>query len=49
MREVFQKELHEVQERLQEMASDATRIMDLASKSFIQSDVTLADQALASA
>lgn len=49
MREVFQKELHEVQERLQEMASDATRIMDLASKSFIQSDVTMADQALASA
>lgn len=49
MREVFQKELHEVQERLQEMAGDATRIMDLASKSFIQSDVTMADQALASA
>ena len=49
MREVFQKELHEVQERLQEMASDATRIMESASKAFIRSDVTLADQALASA
>jgi phosphate transport system protein len=49
MREVFQKELHEVQERLQEMASDATRIMEHASKAFIRSDVTLADQALASA
>ena len=49
MREVFQTELHEVQHRLQEMAGDATRIMELASKSFIRSDVTLADQALASA
>lgn len=49
MREVFQKELHEVQERLHEMAADATRIMENASKAFIGSDVTLADQALASA
>ena len=49
MREVFQTELKEVQDRLVEIAGDATRIMEQASKAFIQSDVTLADQALASA
>jgi phosphate transport system protein len=49
MREVFQKELTEVQERLHEMAADATRTMESASKAFIRSDVILADQALASA
>jgi phosphate transport system protein len=49
MREVFQKELSEVQERLHEMAADATRTMESASKAFIRSDVTLADQALAGA
>lgn len=49
MREVFQKELSEVQERLHEMAADATRTMESASKAFIRSDVILADQALASA
>jgi len=49
MREVFQTELKEVQDRLVEIAGDATRIMEQASKAFIKSDVTLADQALASA
>lgn len=49
MREVFQTELKEVQDRLVEIASDATRIMEQASKAFVTSDVTLADQALASA
>jgi phosphate transport system protein len=49
MREVFQTELKEVQDRLVEIAGDATRIMEQASTAFIQSDVTLADQALASA
>lgn len=49
MREVFQTELKEVQDRLVEIASDATRIMEQASAAFIKSDVTLADQALASA
>ena len=49
MREVFQTELKEVQDRLVEIAGDATRIMEQASTAFIKSDVTLADQALASA
>lgn len=49
MREVFQTELKEVQDRLVEIAGDATRIMEQASAAFIRSDVTLADQALASA
>lgn len=49
MREVFQSQLKEVQDRLVEIASDATRIMEQASKAFVTSDVTLADQALASA
>ena len=49
MREVFQTELKEVQDRLVEIATDATRIMEQASSAFINSDVTLADQALASA
>jgi phosphate transport system protein len=49
MREVFQTELKEVQTRLVEIAEDSTRVMELASKAFLTSDVTLADQALASA
>lgn len=49
MREVFQTELKEVQDRLVEIASDATRIMEQASAAFIRSDVTMADQALANA
>jgi len=49
MREVFQSQLKEVQDRLVEIAADATRIMEQASKAFVTSDVTLADQALASA
>ena len=49
MREVFQTELKEVQTRLVEIAEDSTRVMELASAAFLSSDVTLADQALASA
>ena len=49
MREVFQTELKEVQDRLVEIAKDATRVMEFASKAFVNSDVALADQALASA
>lgn len=49
MREVFQTELKEVQDRLVEIAGDATRIMEQASAAFVKSDVTLADQAIASA
>jgi phosphate transport system protein len=49
MREVFQQQLHEVQDRLVEIANDATKIMKNASDSFNNSDVVLADQAIASA
>ena len=49
MREVFQTELKEVQDRLVEIAKDATRVMEFASQAFVNSDVNLADQALASA
>jgi phosphate transport system protein len=49
MREVFQNQLQEVQERLVDAATDVTRIMQNANKAFITSDVVLADQAIASA
>jgi phosphate transport system protein len=49
MREVFQTELKEVQTRLIEIAKDSTHVMELASAAFLNSDVTLADQAIASA
>ena len=45
-REVFQQELKEVQDRLVEIATDVTRIMQSASHSFTKSDVALADQAI---
>ncbi len=48
-REVFQQELKEVQERLVEIATDVTRIMQSASHSFTKSDVALADQAISHA
>ena len=46
MREVFQQELSEIQERLITIASEATETMKLASKAFLASDVALADQAI---
>ncbi|MEY2677220.1 MAG: hypothetical protein RIT51_987 [Actinomycetota bacterium] len=49
MREVFQNELREVQDRLVEIAKDVTNVMKAASASFVTSDVSLADQAIASA
>jgi phosphate transport system protein len=49
MREVFQNELREVQDRLVEIAMDVTNVMKAASASFVTSDVALADQAIASA
>ncbi len=49
MREVFQNELREVQDRLVEIAKDVTNVMKAASASFVTSDVALADQAIASA
>jgi len=47
MRQVFQQELTEVQERLVELAEAAETIMDKASRAFLNSDVSLADEALA--
>ena len=47
MRVVFQQELSEVQSRLVELASVARTIMQKASGAFLNSDVSLADEALA--
>ena len=47
MRAVFQQELSEVQSRLVELASGAKKIMTKASGAFLDSDVSLADEALA--
>lgn len=49
MREVFQSELKEVQDRLVEIASDVTNVMKHATIAFTTSDVSVADQAIASA
>ena len=47
MREVFQTQLQEVQVRLVEMAEDTVRIIEKASKAFTESNVALADEAIA--
>lgn len=47
MRTVFQQELVEVQTRLVTLANEAKVIMDKASRAFLNSDVSLADEALA--
>jgi phosphate transport system protein len=47
MRVVFQQELSEVQSRLVELATGAKNIMEKASGAFLNSDVSLADEALA--
>lgn len=47
MRNVFQQELSEVQARLVILANEAKKIMEKASKAFLTSDVSLADEALA--
>lgn len=47
MREVFKTELTEVQSRLVELAAAAEAVMSKASRAFLNSDVTLADEALA--
>jgi phosphate transport system protein len=49
VREVFQNELKEVQDRLVEIATDVTNVMKNATIAFTTSDVTVADQAIASA
>jgi phosphate transport system protein len=47
MRTVFQQELGEVQARLVTLANEAKTIMEKASKAFLNSDVAMADEALA--
>jgi len=47
MREVFQNELHEVQDRLVEIAESVSVIMTKASHAFLKSDVAVADEAIA--
>ena len=47
MRAVFQQEVSEVQSRLVSLAKDAKTIMEKASAAFLNSDVSLADEALA--
>ena len=47
MREVFQKELSEVQERLVDLSESVTEIMEKASLAFLNSDVKKAEEAIA--
>ncbi len=47
MREVFQRELSEVQERLVDLSESVTEIMEKASIAFLNSDVKKADEAIA--
>lgn len=46
MREVFQAELKQVQDSLVEIAGGAVRTMEIAARAFLDSDVTLADEAI---
>ena len=47
MREVFQQQLHEVQDRLVEIAESVVQIVEKASTAFLETDVQLADEAIA--
>lgn len=47
MRELFQTQLQEVQTRLVDIAEDATRVVEKATKAFTSSDAKLADEAIA--
>jgi phosphate transport system protein len=47
MRQVFQNELHEVQDRLVEISDSVAKIMEKASAAFLGSDVAKADEAIA--
>lgn len=49
MRAMFQQELHEVQDRLVEIADNVVTIVENATQGFCATDVARADQALASA
>ena len=47
MREVFQRELHEVQDRLVEMADSVSVIIEKATQAFLANEVGKADEAIA--
>jgi phosphate transport system protein len=47
LREVFQRELHEVQDRLVEMAESVSLIIDKAALAFLGNEVSKADEAIA--
>ena len=47
MREVFQRELHEVQDRLVEMADSVSIIIEKATQAFLANEVSKADEAIA--
>jgi phosphate transport system protein len=47
VREIFQSQLQEVQNRLVEIASDSARVIEKATKAFNTSDAQLADEAIA--
>ncbi|MEY3406541.1 MAG: hypothetical protein RLZZ556_613 [Actinomycetota bacterium] len=47
MRQVFQQELSEVQDRLVDLSESVTEIMEKASAAFLKSDVKKADEAIA--
>ena len=47
MRQVFQNELHEVQDRLVEISDSVAKIMEKASAAFLGGDVAKADEAIA--
>lgn len=47
MREVFQKELHEVQDRLVEIAESVSQIIEKATHAFLVGEVSKADEAIA--
>jgi len=47
MREVFQHDLADVQNRLVEIAQSVSKIMEKSSRAFLTSDVSLADEAIA--
>ncbi|MFM7014567.1 MAG: phosphate signaling complex protein PhoU [Actinomycetota bacterium] len=47
MREVFQRELHEVQDRLVEIAESVSTIIERATSAFLNNEVAKADEAIA--
>ena len=47
MREVFQQELHEVQDRLVEIAESVSQIIEKSTQAFLANEVSKADEAIA--